>query len=186
LQLRRGIAGFCLAQRRHASMQARLLNGTAPTSILKIEGWPESNINKPKGKDALQISWRRIHGVLDAMGQGEIGCGNGRRTPSMGQENESRGIASSPVGGSGLRGYRRQITTCLWRRSRKAGGGNDPNDVRFSNRPSGVKHFQAIQHCSVDVAQGTRTPVFAVGGPHPGRTRVFRASCGARVACTLR
>jgi tripartite-type tricarboxylate transporter receptor subunit TctC len=27
-------------------------------------------------------------------------------------------------------------------------------NVRFSNRPSGVKHFQAIRHASVDVAHG--------------------------------
>ncbi len=27
-------------------------------------------------------------------------------------------------------------------------------NVRFSNRPFGVKHFQAIHHCSVDVAHG--------------------------------
>src|SRR5512136_1154378 len=26
--------------------------------------------------------------------------------------------------------------------------------VRFSNRPFGVKHFQTIHHCSVDVARG--------------------------------
>ena len=26
--------------------------------------------------------------------------------------------------------------------------------VRFSNRPSGVKHFQTIHDCSVDVARG--------------------------------
>src|SRR5471032_1289586 len=26
--------------------------------------------------------------------------------------------------------------------------------VRFSNRPFGVKHFQTIHHCSVDVAHG--------------------------------
>jgi hypothetical protein len=26
--------------------------------------------------------------------------------------------------------------------------------VRFSNRPFEVKHFQAIHHCSVDVAHG--------------------------------
>jgi hypothetical protein len=26
--------------------------------------------------------------------------------------------------------------------------------VRFSNRPVGVKHFQAIHHCSVDVTHG--------------------------------
>src|SRR5262249_6158019 len=28
------------------------------------------------------------------------------------------------------------------------------NDVRFSNRPIGVKRFQAVQRCSVDVARG--------------------------------
>jgi hypothetical protein len=27
-------------------------------------------------------------------------------------------------------------------------------DVRFSNRPFGVKRFQTIHHCSVDVARG--------------------------------
>ncbi len=27
-------------------------------------------------------------------------------------------------------------------------------NVRFSNRPFGVKHFQAIRRCSVDVAHG--------------------------------
>ena len=27
-------------------------------------------------------------------------------------------------------------------------------NVRFSNRPVGVKHFQTIHHCSVDVARG--------------------------------
>ena len=27
-------------------------------------------------------------------------------------------------------------------------------DVRFSNRPFGVKHFQTIHHCNVDVARG--------------------------------
>jgi hypothetical protein len=27
-------------------------------------------------------------------------------------------------------------------------------DVRFSNRPAGVKRFQAVQRCSVDVARG--------------------------------
>jgi hypothetical protein len=27
-------------------------------------------------------------------------------------------------------------------------------NVRFSNRPFGVKHFQTIHHCSVDVARG--------------------------------
>jgi len=29
-----------------------------------------------------------------------------------------------------------------------------PDDVRFSNRPFGVKHFQTIRRCSVDVAHG--------------------------------
>jgi hypothetical protein len=28
------------------------------------------------------------------------------------------------------------------------------NDVRFSNRPFGVEHFQTIHHCNVDVARG--------------------------------
>jgi hypothetical protein len=28
------------------------------------------------------------------------------------------------------------------------------SDVRFSNRPFGVKHFQTIHHCNVDVAHG--------------------------------
>jgi hypothetical protein len=29
-----------------------------------------------------------------------------------------------------------------------------PINVRFSNRPFGVKRFQTIHHCSVDVAHG--------------------------------
>ena len=29
-----------------------------------------------------------------------------------------------------------------------------PLDVRFSNRPSGVKHFQTVHHCNVDVTHG--------------------------------
>ena len=29
-----------------------------------------------------------------------------------------------------------------------------PGDVRFSNRPFGVKHFQTIHQCGVDVARG--------------------------------
>src|SRR5262249_49372472 len=33
-------------------------------------------------------------------------------------------------------------------------GDTDLINVRFSNRPSGVKHFQAIRHASVDVAHG--------------------------------
>ena len=42
-------------------------------------------------------------------------------------------------------------------RSRPAARAKVPRDlinVRFSNRPSGVKHFQAIHHASVDVAHG--------------------------------
>src|ERR1700731_3728022 len=31
---------------------------------------------------------------------------------------------------------------------------NDPENVCFSNRPFGVKRFQTIHHCSVDVARG--------------------------------
>ena len=36
------------------------------------------------------------------------------------------------------------------------------SNVRFSNRPSGVKHFQAIHHCSVDVAHGLAL-LFGIG-----------------------
>src|SRR3954447_15367776 len=36
------------------------------------------------------------------------------------------------------------------------------NDVRFSNRPFGVKHFQTIHHCSVDVAHGLAL-LFGIG-----------------------
>ena len=35
-------------------------------------------------------------------------------------------------------------------------------DVRFSNRPFGVKHFQTIHHCSVDVADGLAL-LFGIG-----------------------
>ena len=34
-----------------------------------------------------------------------------------------------------------------------AAGSMGPN-VRFSNRPFGVKHFQTIHHCNIDVARG--------------------------------
>src|SRR5271165_4640713 len=33
-------------------------------------------------------------------------------------------------------------------------GGRSPEYVRFSNRPYGVKRFQTIHHCNVDVARG--------------------------------
>ena len=39
---------------------------------------------------------------------------------------------------------------------------NTLGDVRFSNRPVGVKHFQAIHHCSVDVAHGLAL-LFGIG-----------------------
>ena len=29
-----------------------------------------------------------------------------------------------------------------------------PTNVRFSNRPFGVKHFQTVRRCSVDVTHG--------------------------------
>ena len=38
----------------------------------------------------------------------------------------------------------------------------DGRDVRFSNRPSGVKRFQTIHHCSVDVAHGLAL-LFGIG-----------------------
>src|SRR5476651_2087934 len=34
------------------------------------------------------------------------------------------------------------------------GTNRTPSDVRFSNRPFGVKHFQTIHQCGVDVARG--------------------------------
>ena len=36
------------------------------------------------------------------------------------------------------------------------------NNVRFSNRPVGVKHFQTIRHCNVDVAHGLAL-LFGIG-----------------------
>jgi hypothetical protein len=35
-------------------------------------------------------------------------------------------------------------------------------DVRFSNRPSGVKHFQTVHHCNVDVTHGLAL-LFGIG-----------------------
>src|SRR5450759_5820455 len=37
-----------------------------------------------------------------------------------------------------------------------------PTVVRFSNRPFGVKHFQTVQYCSVDVAHGLAL-LFGIG-----------------------
>jgi hypothetical protein len=34
--------------------------------------------------------------------------------------------------------------------------------VRFSNRPFGVKHFQTVHHCGVDVARGLAL-LFGIG-----------------------
>ena len=42
----------------------------------------------------------------------------------------------------------------------------DDAHLAFSNRPFGVKHFQAIHHCSVDVAHGLAL-LFGIG------TRLF-------------
>ena len=39
-------------------------------------------------------------------------------------------------------------------------------DVRFSNRPLGVKHFQTIHPCSVDVAHGL-VLLFGIGTKGP-------------------
>ena len=47
----------------------------------------------------------------------------------------------------------------LWHFSDMAGLADD---VRFSNRPFGVKHFQAIHHCNVDVARGLAL-LFGIG-----------------------
>src|SRR5450830_273035 len=37
-----------------------------------------------------------------------------------------------------------------------------PTNVRFSNRPFGVKHFQTIHHCSIDIAHGLAL-LFGIG-----------------------
>src|SRR6476619_3681611 len=53
-------------------------------------------------------------------------------------------------------------------------------DVRFSNRPVGVKHFQAIRHCSVDVARrlallyGIGTKAVPPWGPKTRRNNLYR------------
>jgi hypothetical protein len=52
-------------------------------------------------------------------------------------------------------------------------------DVRFSNRPFGVKHFQTIHHCSVDVAHGLAL-LFGIGAlpSWDSRTRWNNLSVG--------
>jgi len=44
----------------------------------------------------------------------------------------------------------------------RADARHDRTDVRFSNRPFGVKRFQAIHHCNVDVAHGLAL-LFGIG-----------------------
>ena len=44
----------------------------------------------------------------------------------------------------------------------KADNAVAPIDVRFSNRPFGVKHFQTIHLCGVDVARGLAL-LFGIG-----------------------
>ena len=46
--------------------------------------------------------------------------------------------------------------------SRPSNPAHSPINVRFSNRPVGVKHFQTIHHCSVDVAHGLAL-LFGIG-----------------------
>jgi hypothetical protein len=45
----------------------------------------------------------------------------------------------------------RHVLVCKWHKSEVP---ERINDVRFSNRPFGVKRFQTIHHYSVDVAHG--------------------------------
>ena len=44
-----------------------------------------------------------------------------------------------------------RLKVCFWH---KADMTTVPRNVRFSNRPFGVKHFQTIRRCSVDVTHG--------------------------------
>ena len=56
---------------------------------------------------------------------------------AMGRLTDARRLRSSD--------FRNGSNSVLWR---------CPSHVRFSNRPFGVKHFQTIRRCSVDVARG--------------------------------
>src|SRR5690349_1416491 len=47
-----------------------------------------------------------------------------------------------------------QLIRCDVRFWHKADIREHSTDVRFSNRPAGVKRFQTIHHCSVDVTRG--------------------------------
>ncbi len=44
----------------------------------------------------------------------------------------------------------------------RAFGNTTRRHVRFSNRPSGVKHFQTVHHCNVDVTRGLAL-LFGIG-----------------------
>ena len=50
-----------------------------------------------------------------------------------------------------------------------------PDDVRFSNRPFGVKHFQTIRRCSVDVAHGLAL-LFGIGTQYRQRASSIGSS----------
>ena len=58
---------------------------------------------------------------------------------------------AASVGGLFYFGVRCRRDVCFWH---IADNPTAPAFVRFSNRPVGVKHFQTIHRCSVDVARG--------------------------------
>ncbi len=66
---------------------------------------------------------------------------------------------------------------------------SSPNrDVRFSNRPVGVKHFQTIHHCGVDVSRGL-VLLFGIGtkalpswDPRTRRNNLYRGLAVSRTA----
>ena len=70
---------------------------------------------------------------------------------------------------------------------RQEAGENQPVNVRFSNRPFEVKHFQTIHHCSVDVAHGLAL-LFGIGTRAlplwDSRTRRNNLSGGLTVSVT--
>jgi len=62
------------------------------------------------------------------------------------------------------------------------------SDFRFSNRPVGVKHFQTIHHCSVDVSHGLAllfgigTKALPVWDPRTRRNNLYRGLAVSRTA----
>src|SRR5262249_5162646 len=56
----------------------------------------------------------------------------------------------------------RAAPPCMFSSGQKSKSSQRANLVRFSNRPFGVKHFQAIHHCRVDVARGLAL-LFGIG-----------------------